>query len=459
MLWHHLAEKLTKYINGWDIEMLGVTPILFLLLLLTAQAFDSNILPSVISALVIMSPVWLPIYLWVFFWISWIDYIRFLYWFSQAMVLVEVQLPQLVDKNPQAMETFLATMHNAGGETTFIARAWKGSYRAIWSLEIASNEGRISFYIHMRRAFRNILEARLYGQFPEAKLVEVDDYVARIPFNLEEYDIFGAEYSKDTVDALPIKTYVDWKLDKDPKEEYKIDPITNILELLGQVGKNEYYWMQIILKARRNETEWYAFREKIDKFKNDAEEEVNNIIKGAATRAANLVGGDKEKKDQTMAQTLPRGTSILTEGERRRVDQIERSRSKLIFETGIRVVYLSRKENTAGINNGAIIRFFDTFKAQTSSREYNALNVTRGTTIFNYPWQDFHGIRKRILEKNLFFHYKNRAYFYVPYDQVPMFMNTEEIATLWHFPSAVVQTPGLNRVPSRRSEAPVNLPV
>ncbi len=457
MLWHHFAEKFTEYFNGWGIEMLAVSPVCVLLLVFTANAFDPNAIPSVLSVLVALSPVWLPIFLAVFFWISWIDYIRFLFWFSTSFVLLEVQLPQIVDKNPLAIETFLATFHNASGETTFLARMWKGSYRPIWSLEIASNEGRIGYYIHLRRAFRNIVEARLYGQFPEAKLVEVDDYAARIPFNLNEYDIFGAEYKKGKLDALPIKTYIDWKLDKDPKEEYKIDPITNILELLGQVGKNEYFWLQILLKTRRNENEWYGFRDKKDdKFNNDAEKEVKTMIQTAAKRISDIV---KEEDPAAAKSVASRGMTLLSEGERRRVDQIERSRSKLIFEAGIRTVYLARKENFVGINNGAIIRFFDTFRGQTDAREYNSLGVTRGTTIFDYPWQDYNNIRTNILKKNLFFHYKNRAYFYVPYDQVPVFLNTEEIATLWHFPSAIIQTPGLNRVPSRRSEAPVNLPI
>jgi hypothetical protein len=326
---------------------------------------------------------------------------------------------------------------------------WKGSFRPIWSLEIASNEGRIGYYIHLRREWRNIIEARLYGQFPEAKIVEVEDYVSRVPFNLEEYDFFGAEYEKGEIGALPIRTYTDWKLDEDPKEEFKIDPITNVLELLSQVGPGEYFWLQIILKTRRNGEEWYGFRTKGDHFKEPATGEVESVMTGAAKRAQKLV--EQEKIEQGRMVTM-------TKSEGRRIERIEESLSKLIFECGIRVVYLAKKENFKGINVGGIIRFFDGFKGQYGNREYNSLGVTRGNTIFNYPWQDFMDIRSSILKKTGFFHYKNRAYFYVPYDQVPVYMNTAELATIWHFPSTSVQTPGLNRVPSRRAEAPVNLP-
>ncbi len=455
MLGHHVSEKLSNWLNGWAFDPLAFMPMVVVLFLITVDWYDPLTLSSGLAMLIAMSPVWLPLYFGVFFWISWIDYIRFLFWFSQDYILVEIQLPPEVLKSPLAMETFLATLWNAGSETTYIQRIWRGSYRPIWSLEIASNEGRIGFYIHMRSGWRNIVEARLYAQFPEAKAHVVDDYVARIPFNLKEYDIFGCEYRKSSraPNALPIKTYIDYGLDKDPKEEYKIDPISSILELFTQIGKGEHFWMQIILKARRNESEWYGFRFAKDDYKEPAAKEISRIIKGAADRTAALVK-DKVEKEKVAI----RGQQLLSESEKRRIDQIERSMSKLIFEAGIHVVYLAKKENYVGINAGAIIRFFDAYKGQDYTREYNELGVNGGTAMFDYPWQDFMKIRVRLSKENLFFRYKNRAYFYVPYDQVPVFMNTEELASLWHFPGSMVQTPGLNRVPSRRSEAPVNLP-
>lgn len=454
MLLHGPSENITKFLNGWKFDPLVIMPIFFIVFIFFVLSYDPQTLVAGVAMLVVFSPFWLPVFLTVIFIISWVDYIRFMFWFSRKTILLEIQLPQEVTKSPAAMETFLATLQNAGGETTFIARVWKGSYRPIWSLEIASNEGRLGFYMHIPLDFRSIVEARLYGQFPEAKIVEVDDYVARIPFNLDEYDIFGSEYQKNSPEAVPIRTYVDWKMDKDPKEEYKIDPLAQVLELLAQVGKGEYFWLQIILKARKNQSEWYGFiNSKKDHFNEATQKEIGKLIEGAAKRAGQFVEDPVAKK-----QIAARGLTLLSEGEKRRVEAIERSKSKFLFECGIRTVYLAKKEYYHGINAGAIIRFFDTFRGQYGTQEYNSLGVTRGTVIFDYPWQDFMSIRKKILQKNLFFQYKNRAYFYVPYDQQGTILNTEEIATLWHFPSSGVQTPGLNRLPSRRAEAPINLP-
>ena len=131
--------------------------------------------------------------------------------------------------------------------------------------------------------------------------------------------------------------------------------------------------------------------------------------------------------------------------------------SKLIFDCGIRVVYCAKKEVFNGINNASIIRFFDTFN---SNQGYtNRLGVFNGTTYFDYPWQDIFDIRQNKEKRNLYFKCKHRAYFFVPYDQIQVYMTTEELATLWHFPSSVVQSPSIDRVPAKVSQAPTNLPV
>ncbi|HWB33855.1 MAG TPA: hypothetical protein VG753_00825 [Candidatus Paceibacterota bacterium] len=454
---HHLAEEISNDtkkwygLNGWHIEAVFIAPIAFVLLLAAALTIDPAAVKAVATGVVAISPIWVPLFLATFFWTSWIEYIRFQFLFSQEMILLEVTLPPEVSKSPLSMELFLTAMWNAGGESTFIARVWKGSYRPIWSLEIASNEGRVSYYIHLRKAWRNIIEARLYGQFPEAKITEVDDYAAKVPFNLEEYDLWGTEYTKDSPGALPIKLYKDYELDKNTDTpEIHIDPLSNVLEYLSHAGPGEYIWLQFIIKARKKD-EWYGFYKKKDSYAEGGKDAVKAIMLGAAERAKALAGDDPTAQ----AQAAVRGSSILTVGERDQIESIERNMGKLTFECGMRTVYITKKGKFNPVNIGSLVRLFDPFR----SNDYNKLNPTRGMSIFDYPWQDFHDMRKHIIKKQLYFYYKERAYFYVPYDQVPVFMSAEELATLWHFPNSKVQPPGLERVASKRAEAPANLPV
>jgi hypothetical protein len=455
------VEQFLHWLDEWKFETLIMAPVLFVIFALIAMVWDPDAVAGTLAAIVFLSPFWMPVMLFVAFWTTWMHYIRFYFWFGLEHVVLQIELPPDVQKSPLAMELFMYSLWNAGGESTFIARIWKGSFRAIWSLEIASNEGQIHFYIHLRSVWREIVEARLYGQFPEAKVTLLkEDYVTRVPFNLQEYDLVGSEFGKKEADPLSIKTYVDWGLHMDPdKPEKLIDPMTYMFELMGTLGPGEYMWMQIIAKARKKD-EWYGFYKKKDQYAEEAKAAINKILKEAGERTLNRYLETVEtegKKIDIAAQVASRGVALLSQPEKDRIEIVERNLGKRIFECGIRVLYIAKKENFKGINGGAIVNFFRPF----DKPDYNELSVQgagRGTLYFDYPWQDWNGWRANIEKRNQFFRYKHRAYFYVPYDQVPVMMTNEEVASLWHFPSMAVKTPALSRVPSRRSDAPTNLP-
>jgi len=448
MLSFHAAEELSKKVK-FGLELAYIAPVLYLGLLSYVVFNDPMAARAGLTAIAALSPLWLPLFLLRYFWIYWIHYIRYKFWFAQEMILLQIQLPAEVTKSPLAMELFLSSMWNSGGEVTFIKRLWEGSFRPIWSLEIASSEGQVNFYIHMRKGLRSNIEARLYGQFPEAQVREVEDYTRKVPFNIEEYDLWGAEFRKGDPQALPIKTYVDYGLDKDPDEEFKIDPLTNVLEALASMGKDEYFWFQIIAKARKKD-EWYGiYNNSHDAYKDSYKKGLAAIMKVAADRAGSLVTDDAAK-----AQASARGLTLLTGGEKLKVEAMERAVGKLTFEVGMRAMYFAKKEAFRGSNIAYIPRFFDPFR----SNDLNAINPARWMAGLDFPWQDFRNIRRNAMKKKLFFLFQNRAYFYVPMDQAPVFLSIEELATIWHFPSSTVRTPGINRVPSKRSEAPVNLP-
>ncbi len=200
---------------------------------------------------------------------------------------------------------------------------------------------------------------------------------------------------------------------------------------MSQMGKDEYAWLQIIIKARKKD-EWYGFYLGRDHYKEEAKEEVQRMIKEAAGRSKELLHElhIADPEGTALKQAASRGGALLTDGERKRVEAIERSTSKLLFEAGIRGLYIAKKNRFNPINIGSMAKIFDPYR----DVGLNGLNPARGMAIFDYPWQDIANVRHNHIKKQLFFHYRNRAYFYVPYDQVPVFLTTEELASLWHFP-------------------------
>lgn len=450
MLLHHTAEKILAQFDELNIESLLVTPLCLLIVAGIAFNYDPVAVESTVMVLIALSPIWLPLGLLVGLWISWMEYVRFQYWFKTEHVLMRVDLPPEVEKSPLAMELFFTSLWNDSGETTFLTRFLKGGTRPDWSFEIASNEGQISFYIYCRRAWKNITEARLYGQYPEARLTEVPDYTHQIPADLEGYRVHVAEYRKrEPVQAVPILTYINYELDKDADSpEMKVDPMTTTLEWLADTGKGEYKWIQIMARARKQD-QWHGWYFKRDSYVDDAHEHIADLLREAGKRVEKVTGGVI-----LSSQALSRGPSLLTSGEKDRVEAIEHSLQKLPFECGVRILYIAKGDAWDGVNENIMNRFWVSYRY----KDNNDLRNTRGTTNLDYPWQDWNEIRFRYICRQGLFFYKYRAYFEVPLEQTPVYFTTEELASLWHFPNSGVRTPGISRVPAKVSEAPANLP-
>ena len=66
----------------------------------------------------------------------------------------------------------------------------------------------------------------------------------------------------------------------------------------------------------------------------------------------------------------------------------------------------------------------------------------------------------KIVDKkaDMFKAYVSRSYFHPPYKKKPFILNTEELATIYHFPSGI-ETPGFTTISSRKAEPPANLPI
>ena len=145
----------------------------------------------------------------------------------------------------------------------------------------------------------------------------------------------------------------------------------------------------------------------------------------------------------------------LTKADTDAIESLEKSVNKLPFETGIRALYIATPESFNPVNISGLTGSF----RQYSSSNLNGFVPTRGLTIFNYPWQDYKDIRKENIRRKLLDAYKRRSYFYSPFKRKHFVLNTEELATIYHFPGSIVTTPTLARITAARGEPPPNLPV
>ncbi len=370
----------------------------------------------------------------------------------------EIQTPKEITKTPLAMEMVLSALHNTSGESTWYARAIKGKRRPRFSLEIVSFEGKVKFFIWAPKTFQKVIEAAFYSQYPTVQIKEVVDYTKFYLFDPQKHDMFGVEFKLAKPDPYPIKTYKEFGLDKPGlKPEEVVDPMSHIIEVMSNLGKGEYMWLQMVIKAQKKDHDGgtLPFLEIIKnrkiKKEIDWREEAEKII--------------KELKDDGKGGER----NISLDSEKEIIDAIARNIAKPSFWSGIRAMYFAERDVFDNGNISAMTNIFNTVKSES----LNNLNAGGFTTSFDYPWNDYKDIRINKIKKEFFSDYKRRRYFVSEKEINPHFflpflnkmkkynkfiLSTEELATIFHLPSSVVSAPTFERQESRKTDAPQNLP-
>jgi hypothetical protein len=434
-----------KFFDEFRISPIWFILIIFVGLVWTAYSMMELSFGIATRIIFYLAPIWFPALLAVVFWHMWLQYIRSKFIKKQECILLEIRLPREVLRSPQAMETLLTNFHIGIGEATFIDRYIIGKVRPWFSLEIVSLGGEVHFYIWTRKFFKGIVEAQIYGQYPMVEVYEVDDYANKIRYNKDKYGVWGCDFKLKGKDAYPIKTYVDYGLDKDPKEEFKIDPMAGFFEFLGQIGPDEQIWFQILIRVNKDklrEDRKYkggAFFSKTTSWQEEAREEIEKI------------------RDESRPKTtgdFP-GFPNPTPGQTDKIKALERSISKLGFDAGMRGIYIAKADKFVATN---IIALIGSLK-QLNSESLNSIGPARWFTEFNYPWQDIRGKKRERYKSEIIDAYRRRSWFHSPYKTPSFVFNTEELATIFHFPGSVVQVPTLGRIQSTKGDAPPNLPM
>jgi hypothetical protein len=281
---------------------------------------------------------------------------------------------------------------------------------------------------------KDIVEAQIYAQFPEIEIYVVEDYARKVMYDPAKYNVWGCDFILGKKDAYPIKTYIDYELDKDPKEEYKVDPLSHMFEFLSTLGPGEQVWIQIMFRQHKDpKKRWITEAQKV----------INEIREAARPEFVDDTG--KERK----------GIPNLTPGQTETIKAIERSQTKYPFDVGIRGIYIAESNAFKPVRITGLTGIFRQF----GSASLNGFRPTRWHAQFDYPWQDFRGIRKRKKSKKIIEAYVRRSWFHPPDQEDAFVLTSEELATIYHFPSRIVQAPGLARIPSTKAEAPPNLPI
>ena len=385
-----------------------------------------------------------------FGWVMWVQSRNAKYNKAVKYVLLAIDVPRENEQTPKAVEQIFSQLAGAySGPDTF-EKYWLGKTQAVFSFELVSIDGYVQFLVQTPTKYRDLIEAAVYAQYPDAEIVEVEDYADKVPLKYpdEEWDCWGTEFALKKPAAYPIRTHL--QFEHNLSEEYFKDPLGPMLEIFSSMRKGEQLWLQYIIVP--SDDSWKdasaALADKILGRKKPVPKTVaDHLIEWPLAIANELIssGGDapSEKKDAT-----PRMLQ-LSPGEKGVLELIQLKAAKHGFQTKIRMVYVAKK---TVMNKGKVVSPMKGAFGQFSALDSNAIKVYGKVA----PKGDFFWERWSVPKKttNIIRNYRNRSgrggNFFV--------LNVEELATLYHFPYKTVKAPLIKRTEAKRAEPPVHLP-
>lgn len=390
----------------------------------------------------------------------WVKYLEIKAIKKIKWLLLEIKIPRDIEKTPKAMEQVFSGLHGILSKVKFLDKYFIGKVQGWFSFEIAGIDNAVYFFIRTPENFRNLVEAQIQAQYPNAEILEVLDYAAPLAGKIpsKTYDINGVEFILEKADYYPIRTFLSFE---ERQAERRLDPMASFLEILSKLGPNENIFIQYLIKPT-GKKDWIdegieAVNKLIGKETKTKKSWFENIFEGFGEFIANLLGAvaiypewGEAKKEETRAaiQNLSPGNKLIAEA-------IENKISKLAFKVCIRFAYIARRDIFNKANMAAVSGAFKQF----NTINLNAFkgNKKAGTTADQPRIIPFIKNRREFIRKIAFVdRYVNRK---LPKKRKDFILNTEELATIYHYPIIVVETPTMRRVEAKKSEPPVSLPV
>lgn len=319
----------------------------------------------------------------------------------------------------------------AKGETIFAAvgglRAERGIKAWFWgrsdqfSFEIVASDKRISFYVVAPISGARYLEQQIHAHYPEAVVEEINDYNA-----FSAQGSMAAAYLQTTKRfVFPLKTY----------RKMEVDPLNSVINVLSKLEKNESLVIQYTVRSAR--AAWHSrTRQVVSKIL-----QKNSVKEGL--KAASWWGGisiffsevfSSTKKKEANEQHTLKAPPRLSAVEEEMVKSMEEKNLKAGLDVNIRVIACAQSQEKANLyleNVGSAYTEYNNFSYGNVFSRPQKYNLDRTIKDFIY---------RRFREKNSFL------------------LNSEELASIFHFPLPGTETPNILWLTAKNAPAPSNIP-
>ena len=269
-------------------------------------------------------------------------------------ILLAVDIPPLNIQTPKAVEQMFSHLAGALEHVDIEHKFVHGIKQRWFSFEIISIEGYIQFLVRTEAALRDLVEASIYAQYPEAEITEVEDYVDTLPskFPNQTHEIWAADFALAEGDAYPLRTYREFE-HSISKDTVLKDPMGTFLESFTRIGPGEQMWFQIIIEPTSNSWK-HTCIDKVNELIGDTtkhrqiDNKIVDFLSSAPIKALEGVGdqifGREASEPAPVEHSEPNKLKYLTPGQVKLVEAIELKMAKIGFKTKLRAIYLARKE-------------------------------------------------------------------------------------------------------------------
>lgn len=393
-------------------------------------------------------------------WWLYMDFIQTRFVMNTKYILLAVDVPKENEQTPKAVEHLFSHFHGIHKNPNFIEKYVNGFVQPTITVELVSLGGYIQYLIRCPEANRDLVEAAIYAQYPNAEISEVEDYADdfKAEFPNDNYDMWGAEVVLVQPEAYPIKTYPLWE---HSLTQTFLDPMASLLEVMGRLQSGEQIWLQLILRPNMDD----KWRKKglalINKIAGIKDKKRASSLDSLLTAPGQIATGAFETVTRTLLE--PSQTTLKREEKepyslmmhlpphtKNVIEAIGLKVSKIGFDTKFRFIYIAQKDQ---FNRARVSGIFGALK-QYQSLDMNGFKPdTKMKTqrVWFFVTRRVNHLKRRIL-----LGYKYRSNWHGRKIYV---LNIEELASLWHFPVITVKAPLVKKAEAKRGEPPSSLPV
>jgi len=396
----------------------------------------------------------------------WRDWRQTLYHVAtRNFIMLAIDVPRDNEQSPKAVEYIFAHLHGVlPGSNNMYEEWWEGKTEDYFSMELVSIEGYVQFLVYTQEEYRDTVESAFYAQYPDAEITQVEDYVngqngefKNLKFPSQKYKLFGTEFVLAKNQAYPIRLHPEFE--HSLSQEFK-DPMASLLENMNKIGPGEQIWLQLVITPERdknwqpaaNNVAMKIAGKKIDAPSGRVDKIAGGFIKwldafGVAVFPFYNATEESDKKDD-----LPSLMLHLTPTEKAQIEGIQLKADKMAFWCKFRFIYIAEKEIYS--KQRGVSTILGSMK-QFSSLNLNSFVMHKYTKTSG---MDYIFTEKRMARRqnNILLAFQERAR---SEGSDGIVLNIEELATIYHFPTITVKAPLVSRTQSKRSSAPVSLPI